>query len=306
MKQELNRNQLFLVAGGVVVLVVAGVLAWLGLGGLGEKQAEAQALAERMGNPGLAALLSDPGGASRGMKDAAEIQKLEKSLWGQNPNMERWAKATGELAGEGMDWSKDPGKWKDQLIKVQSDLQKAAQKEKVGISPDFYLGLDGFRQKSPTSEEVPELALHLSVAERLVRLLMEARKVKEQYPTVCEFRALSGPGTTKEQGGGGPVPAPVAPVGKPGAGSGEAERKKFRMEIRASPEVFYEYVRLLANNDALLILTNLSLTNEKQAFPLRSEVARKFSEPNPSAGGDAPAEKKRKKNCWRFWRERKV
>ena len=94
------------------------------------------------------------------------------------------------------------------------------------------MGLDGFRQKSPTAEEVPELALHLSVAERLVRRLMEARQIKEQYPTICEFRSLAGPGSVQEK-----VPQekpPAAPI--PGFGRDyHAESGGFRRKQTDSP-----------------------------------------------------------------------
>lgn len=294
MKAGLDKSRLLAVVGGAVVLVAAGV-AWFGLGGLAEKQAEAQALTERMGNPALAALLNDPAGAGRAVRDTAELQKLAQELRNNDAVARQWAQATQELAGEGQDWAKDPGKWKDRLIAVQSELQKQAKAGKLGLAADFYLGLDGFRQKSPTAEEVPDLALHLSVAERLVRRLMEARQIKEQYPTVCEFLALAGPGSAHEKGMPDRPPAPTGPGAKPRAPAPEAERKTFRVEIRSSPEVLYEYARLLAADPGLFIVTDLRLTNEKQTFPLRSEIAKKFSEAAAPGEGEGPADKKEKK-----------
>ena len=246
MKASLDKSQLMAVVGGAAVVLVAGGVAWFGLGSLGEKLAEAQALTERMGNPALAALLNDPAGAGRATRDAAELKKLETELRDSDVMARQWAQATQELAGEGKDWAKDPGKWKDRLIAVQSQLQKDAKAGRLGLAPDFYLGLDGYRQKSPTPEEVPGLALHLSVAERLVRRLMEARQTKEQYPTGCEFRSLGGPGSTQEKGVQETPPAPPGPGTKPGTPAPETERKAFRVEIRSSPEVLYEYVRLLS------------------------------------------------------------
>jgi hypothetical protein len=291
MKAGLDKGQLLAVVGGAALVLVAGGVAWLGLGGLGEKQAEAQALTERMGNPALAALLNDPAGAGRATRDAAELQKLETELRNSDAVAKQWTQATQELAGEGKDWAKDPGKWKDRLIAVQSELQKEAKAGRLGLAPDFYLGLDGFRQKSPTPEEVPGLAVHLAVAERLVRRLMEARQTKEQYPTVCEFRSLGGPGSEPEKERQEKPPVPPGP-GAPAPG---AERKIFRVEIRSSPEVLYEYVRRLATDPALFIVTDLRLANEKQTFPLRSEIAKKFSEASAAAGGGASADKKEKK-----------
>jgi len=294
-KAGLDKRQLMGVAGGAAAVLVAGGVAWFGLGGLGEKQAEAQALTERMGNPALAALLNDPAGAGRATRDAAELQKLETELRNSDAVAKQWAQATQELAGEGKDWAKDPGKWKDRLIAVQSELQKEAKAGRLGLAPDFYLGLDGFRQKSPTPEEVPGLAVHLAVAERLVRRLMEARQTKEQYPTVCEFRSLGGPGSVQEKRAQENPPGSPGPGAKPGTPASEAERKTFRVEIQSSPEVLYEYVRRLAADPALFIVTDLRLANEKQTFPLRSEIAKKFSEASAAAGGGALADKKEKK-----------
>lgn len=295
MKAGLDKNQLLAVVGGAVVVLGAGGAAWFGLGGLGEKQAEAQALTERMGNPSLAALLKDPAGSGRATRDAAELQKLAQELQEKDTLARQWAQATLELAGEGKDWAKDPGKWKDRLITIQSELQKEAKAGRLNLASDFYLGLDGFRQRSPTADEVPELALHLSVAERLVRRLLEARQIKEQYPTVCEFRSLAGPGSALEKGVQEKPPAPPGPGAKPGAPAPEAKRKRFRLEIRSSPEVLYEYVRILTVDPALFIVTDLRLANEKQTFPLRSEIAKKFFEAVDAAGQAAATDKNEKK-----------
>ena len=295
MKAGLDKNQLLAVVGGAVVVLGAGGVAWFGLNGLGEKQAEAQALTERMGNPALGALLKDPAGPGRANRDAVELQKLAQELRDKDALARQWAQANLELAGEGKDWAKDPGKWKDRLITVQSELQKEAKSGRLDLAPDFYLGLDGFRQKSPTADEVPELALHLSVAERLVRRLLEARQIKEQYPTVCEFRTLAGPGSAPEKGVQEKPPAPPGPGARPGAPAPEAERKNFRLEIRSSPEVLYEYVRLLAVDPALFIITDLRLANAKQTFPLRSEIAKKFFEEAAPAEQAASTDKKEDK-----------
>lgn len=288
--KSLNRNQLLL--GGALLLGVvgAGVLGWMGLGALGEKQLEAQTLSERMGDPALASLLADPAGLGRAGKDAAELKKLTLEIQEKNATTKEWSRATRELAGEGNEWAKDPGKWKDRLIAVQSQLQKEAATKKVQMAQEFYLGLNSFRQKSPSAEEVPGLAFHLSVAERLVRLLLQAREIPEQYPTACEIISLVGPGSAESLDGQRISPT-QNPTPKPGAPIIEIERKAFRLKIRSSPEVLYEYVRLLSRDPALLIITNLSLENEKQSFPSRSDIAKRFSEtpasedPNISDGG---------------------
>ena len=293
MKAAMDRGQIMGVVGGGGLLLFAVGLAWLGLGALGEKQAEAQALAERMGNPALAALLSDPAGSARAGRETVELQKLDKELRERNGgSMEAWSKGTEEATGVGQAWAKDPGAWKDRLIEIQSRLQKEALAKRVKLGPEFYLGLEAFRQKSPTAEEVPALAMHLSVAERLVERLMEAREVMEQYPTVCEFRSLSVPGMVAENSlvGGGGAAAP-----KPGTPPAGPERKSFRVEIQCSPEVLYDYVQRLTRDPWLFVITDLSVTNEKQTFPLRSEIAKKFAVSEAAPGESVTAEKKEKK-----------
>lgn len=280
MKTPDSQQQLQL-AMGAISLLGAAALAWWGLGSLGERQAEAQALADRMANPALAALLADPGGVERANRETGEIQKLEKELREKEGSLlAQWSAETSKLAGDGQDWSSDPGKWKDKLVAVQSELQKNAPTHRVQLAPEFYLGLDPFRQRSPAASEVPALALHLSVAHRLVELLFLARKTAEQYPTACAFQTLSGPGSVAEK-----APTPVAPGSRPGPAPAGPERKAFRAEIRCSPEVLYEYVRLLSQDPALFILTNLSVQNEKQLFPLRSEIAKKFSSTEAAPAG---------------------
>lgn len=298
MKTELNQSQIRALMVGLVAVLVGGVLAWLGLSALGEKQFEAQALADRMNNPALASLLADPSGANRAKRDAAEIQKVAQELQQKDMLAAEWSQTTQEFAGNGEEWSKDPGKWKDRLIAIQSQLQKEAKEQRVQLAPDFYLGLDSFRQKSPGSDEVPALALHLSVAERLVRGLMTARKAGEQYPTVCELLTLAGPGsdvTIGDEGQKKPL-GPSPTLTKPNAPPSPIQRNTFRLEIRSSPEVLYEYVRFLATDGALFIITDLSVVNEKQVFPLRSEIAKGFSETtSPPNEGSSPAEAKGKR-----------
>lgn len=286
MKANLERKQWIALAAGATTILLATGLGWFGFSKLGQKQEEAQALADRMGNPALAALVADPGGATRARREVAEIQKLEKELLTEDQVTAGWSRATEMLGGANLDWAKDPGKWKDELIAIQSRLQKSAKDSKVKLASDFYLGLEAYRQKSPSPDEVPGLAMHLAVAERLVQLLFEARKVSEQYPTLCEIRGLTGPGSVQEKETLENLPAAPGPNAKPPAPSRPVDRKTFRMEIRSSPEVLYAYVRLLASNEALLILSDLTLANEKQNFPLRSEIAKKFSEPASAIPGE--------------------
>lgn len=292
MTGALSRDQQILLGGAGAALVLAVVLAWRGWGSLVEKQAEAQALVDRMGNPALAALLADPGGAARARQDGLALEQLQKELEATDGAvLDAWTRATQEAAGRGQDWAQDPGKWKDRLIDVQSRLQKKSVEKRVELSPDFYLGLEAYRQINPAQDQVPGLATHLSVAERLIERLMEARQTPEQYPTVCAVRSLSGPGSAIDKTPG--AKAAVPPAKRGGAVSGP-ERKSFRVEIRCSPEVLFAFVELLARDSWLFILNDLAVTNEQQSFPLRSDIAKRFSAASGPEG--APPGQKKEKN----------
>ena len=293
MKSSLSPGQIKMLAAVLGFLLLAIGVGWFGLGHLSEKRAESEALGERMGNPGLAALLADPSGVAKAGRESAEIQALEKEFRiKEGAVMETWAKSTAEASGEGQEWSKDPGKWKDRLIEIQSQIQKQAVTHRIRLGPDFYLGLEAFRQKSPTAAEVPALAVHLSVAARLVELFMQARKAKEQYPTPCELISISGPGSTTDKSAEQPPPVPV----KAGATPVGLDRKKFRVVLRCSPEVLLDYVHLLSRDSWLLIITDLSLKNTKMDFPLRSEIAKQFdSKSLPADGAASPPPAVRKK-----------
>jgi hypothetical protein len=270
------------------LLIFAGLVGWIGLSRMGEVEGEMQALAEKMGNPALAALLADPAGPDRLLREAGEIRKLKDEVSSLDEKTAvGWAQAGQEASGDGQDWSKDSGKWKDRLIEIQNRLQKEAPQRKVILNPDFYLGLEAYRQKSPTEQEVPALALELSVAARLVDQLFLARQANEQYPTVCEFQSLSGPASLPPKAS---ETNPPPGGNRPGALHKSPDRKEFRLQIRCSPEVLYEYVRRLTQDSWLFILTDLELSNSKQKFPLRSEIAKNLETgmgAGPSSSADA-------------------
>jgi hypothetical protein len=54
-------------------------------------------------------------------------------------------------------------------------------------------------------------------------------------------------------------------------------------------------VQGLTRDSWLFIITDLSVTNEKQTFPLRSEIAKKFAVSEAAPGSSVTAEKKEKK-----------
>ena len=260
----------------LVFLLAGGAATWWGLGVLEEKKADFEGLRERLSNPALASLLGETAGTDRASQEAAQIRKMTQNLQDEEgQSSRRWSRGTAEARGQGKDWSKDPGKWKDELISRQNEIQKKASTQRVKLAPDFYLGLEEFREKSPTEEEVPDLALQLSVACRLVDHLLAARQVREQYATECELKSLVRP-RSKEPEKNRPAAAPPPAAGSKSPSVGP-ERKKFRLEYQCSPEVLYEFVRLLSADDWLFIIQDLAITNMKSEFPPRSEIAKKFS-----------------------------
>lgn len=289
MKTSLPREYL----GIGFLLLIAGLVGWLGLNRMGEIEAEMQVLAEKMGNPALAALMGDPTGPERVIRETGEIRKLKEEVANLEKNtINGWVEAGREASGDGQDWAKDPGKWKDRLIETENRLQKEAPQRKVTLGNDFYLGLEAYRQKSPAEQEVPALALDLSLAERLVKQLFDARQTDEQYPTVCEFQSLSGPASVAAKTS---ETRPTPPGAQSGSLPKNQDRRAFRLQIRCSPEVLYEYVRRLTQDSWLFILTDLEVTNSKQNFPLRSEIFKSLKNGlGPDSSSPAKTERPKK------------
>ena len=277
MNTRISSKEIPVLLGVVGLLCSAGVLGWLGWGKLVDKLAEAQALADRAGNPDLAGLLADEVSINQATVEMAELKRVFSELQEKyGERMKKWSEGTLAISGNGEEWSKDPGQWKDRLIKIQSDLQAEAKVKGVQLPPDFYLGLESFRQKSPMPDEVPHLAIHLSVVRALLEKLFRARETKEKFPTACEVRSVTGPASKAEKNN---EPNPMVSEAPVESGKAQMDRKAFRMDFRCSPEVFFAFLDLLKQDPqdpALYIVTNITLTNEKQNFPLRSEIAKRL------------------------------
>lgn len=277
MNTRISPKEIPVLLGSLGLLCGAGVLGWLGWGKLEDKKTEAQALAARAGNPDLANLLANEGAIHQATHEMAELKRLTSELqekYGQR--MKKWSEGTLAISGNGEEWSKEPGQWKDRLIKVQSDLQAEAMAKGVQLPPDFYLGLESFRQKSPMADEVPNLAIHLSVVRSLLNKLFRARETKEKFPTACEVRSVTGAASKAEKNNEPNSMVLETPLD---SGKSQLDRKTFRMDFRCSPEVFFAFLDLLKEDPqdpALYIVTNITLANEKQNFPLRSEIAKRF------------------------------
>ena len=290
MKGKLTKPQMVALGAGVGVLLLGLVLGFLGLGALGETQTQAQALADRKLKPEVAAVLARPGGPGAARKEVVELGKIAEDLAKEEDKVVgSWREGLIEASGQGQDWSTDPNKWKDKLIDVDKLLRKEAGKKgdngKVILADDFYLGLQEYKQKSPTADQIPSLALHLSVAKKLVEILMEAKGAAiEKYPTQCILQGLEGPVVKEEAKPQG---------GKPkadGADGGGVVRESYRLQIECSPEVLYRFVGRLSKDPWLLVVMDLSLENEQKEFLKRSEVAKKFEgEKSPSVAEGASA-----------------
>ena len=291
MKDKLSRPQMIALGVGGGALLLGVGLGYLGLGALGETQAQAQSLADRKLKPEVAAVLARPGGAGAARKEAVELGKITEDLGKEEEKVVgSWREGLVKASGEGQDWSTDPNKWKDKLILVHDELRKKAGKKgdnsKVILVDEFYLGLQEYKQKSPTAAQVPSLALQMSVAEKLVEILMEAKGAsKEAYPTQCILQGLEGPVMREEEAkpqGGKPKAG--------GADGGGVVRESYRLQIECSPEVLYRFLGRLSQDPWLFMVMDLSLENEQKEFLKRSEVAKKFvGEKSPSVAERASA-----------------
>jgi hypothetical protein len=279
MKGNWSRTQIIWAAGGGGFFILAALLGWLGWGSLGETQGQAQGLAERKLNPELAAILSRTGGAGAGRKEVGEIIKLaEEGGKAEEGLVGGWRQGYVDASGEGHGWSQDANQWKDQLIAANDRLRKRSGKKgdnsRVILADDFYLGLQEYKQQNPPGGQVPALARQLSVSEKLVGLLMEAKKsAQEGYPTLCLLDSIQGP--TLPATDGSKLGNEKA---KAGVQAGGVLRESYTMQLECSPEVLYGFVQLLARDSWLFIVADLNLENDLKEFPKRSEVAKKFAD----------------------------
>ena len=288
MKVNWSRTQIIWAAGGGGFIILAAVAGWVGWGSLGETQSQAQALSERKLKPELAAILSRAGGAGAARKEAGEIAKLAEELGRTEEGLvQSWRQGYIEASGDGHGWSQDANQWKDQLIVANDRLRKRSGKKgdnnRVILADDFYLGLQEYKQQNPPVGQVPTLARQLSVSEKLVNLLMEAKKsAQEGYPTLCLLQSMQGPtlsAVDKSKTGNEKI--------KAGVQAGGILRECYTMQLECSPEVLYGFIQKLARDPWLFIVADLNLENDLKEFPKRSEVAKKFadlSKPPEGAG----------------------
>jgi hypothetical protein len=274
MKGKMTQPQMVLaVAGGGFLLVVVAV-AYFGWSSLSEVQSQAQSLADRKGKPELAAILTRPGGAGAVRKEAVEIGKVaEEVSQGEEGLVGSWREGYEKASGVGQGWSQDPNQWKS---------GKKGDNSRVILADDFYLGLQEYKQQNPSAEKVPELARQLSVAEKLVELLMDAKKTaKEKYPTQCIIQSIVSPGVSA------PDSDKKSGEKAKAGGSTGTFREGYTLQFDSSPEVLYGFIQRVAKDPWLFVVMNLSLENDLKEFPKRSEVAKKFADANKPTDGAA-------------------
>jgi len=126
------------------------------------------------------------------------------------------------------------------------------------------------------------LALQLSVAEKLVELLMDAKKsAKEKYPTQCIVQSIVSPGLSAAD------PDKKSSDKAKAGGSTGTFREGYTLQFESSPEVLYGFIQRIAKDPWLFVVMNLSLENDLKEFPKRSEVAKKFADANKPTEGAA-------------------
>jgi hypothetical protein len=285
MKGKMTQPQMVLAAAGGGFLLVAVAAGYFGWSSLGEVQSQAQALADRKGKPELAVILTRPGGAGAIRKEAVEIGKVAEEIsQGEEGLVGSWREGYEKASGVGQGWSQDPNQWKDRLIATNDRLKKQSGKKgdnsRVILADDFYLGLQEYKQQNPSVDKVPELARQLSVAEKLVELLMDAKKMaKEKYPTQCIIQSIVSPGVSapdsdKKSGEKAKAGGPIGTL-----------REGYTLQFESSPEVLYGFIQRVAKDPWLFVVMNLSLENDLKEFPKRSEVAKKFADSSKPADG---------------------
>ena len=277
MKGKMSQPQIMAAAGGGLFFLLVVALGWFGWGSLGETQGQAQALADRKLKPELAAILSRPGGAGAARKEAVEIGKLgEQVSKSEEALVASWREGLAQASGEGQPWSQDTNQWKDRLIAANDRLRKRAGKKgdnsRVILADDFYLGLQEFKQQNPPATQVPALARQLSVSEKIVEILMDAKKsASEGYPTQCLLQTLVGPASATAEGAKAVSEKPKGPAETSGI-----LREGYTLQLECSPEVLYGFMQRLAKDPWLFVVVDMDLENDLKDFPKRSEVAKKF------------------------------
>lgn len=300
MKPAPSSSPIFPVLAGALILLLAVGGAWWAWQLLGQVQEEVQTLTDRQGRPGLAQILTRPDGVALAVRETGQLAKLREEIAREDGDLtDPWSRAYEEAQGAGQDWSKDPGRWKDRLIQMRSDLFRRSRESpadrRVLMQDDFFLGLEAFQQRSPAAADLPEVSRDLSAAFRLASLLLDAKDaVAEAYPTPCRLLSLAVPSGNQSPAQERQPPPARPAAGEGGSAGGLAPRFAYEIEIECSPELLFDYVDRLSRDTWLWVPREVRVTNELATFPSRSEIRKGFL-PGRAAAGEgegttAPAE----------------
>ncbi|NDC79875.1 MAG: hypothetical protein EB090_01175 [Verrucomicrobia bacterium] len=277
MKPVITTREIRLIGVGAGLLLFVSAVNWWGISHFNDISDKAQQLTERKGKTGVAELLSRTGGVAEGKKDLKQVEELSALVSKRADTiLGPWQKASIEAAGLGKDWANDPNKWKDLLVKYTDEVLKKSgkggDKKRVILPSGFYLGLEDYKQRSPREEQVPSLAVQLSVSKKLVELLFQAKEdSREGYPTSCTLLSLKGPSAETGEGEGDLKTKEKTTNKK------NSSRGRYVLEFESSPEVFYNFVHAVTRDDYFLVPVSMVVENEKLSFPKRSELASQFA-----------------------------
>jgi len=178
-----NLSQLLPVLIGLGLVLLGGVLGWISYSDWSALRLSAEELFQRK----QGSVLALPGGMEKLNREISLLQNSRSQLAKElqdltQPGYEAWA--------VGQPWASDPGQWKDRLIEANDQIRKESgmpgQSGKVVLPQEFYLGFEDYRQKSPSPNEVSDLARQLSVSQRLANhLLASRREAAEPFPRLA-------------------------------------------------------------------------------------------------------------------------
>ena len=271
MRKNLAEATPLLIGLGLFLLGAGSV--WMTFSGWSGARVAAEELLQRK----QSSILALPEGMEKINHDITALQKASRQLKKELQVLTE----PGEAAwGLGQPWSVDPGQWKDRLIEANDRIREesgaAGQSGRVILAPEFYLGFEEYRQKSPSPAQVPALARQLAVSQRLMdHLLACRREVAEPFPTPCVLKKWKVPGVAAETSGG----TPASPPEKSTATPASFLRETYEINLECSPEILADLLRRLAGDPWILIPTNLVVENEQTSFPKRAEFEKLFKNP---------------------------
>lgn len=286
---SLTKDQLKALGLALAACAFFGVAAWFGWSSLQQALGEAQAVFDRKSAPNVSLAIGHAGGVAKVHQETKELARLNEAARQRlEKTVHTWQQGWRDVSGDGVDWSTDPGKWKDKLIETRSFFMQQSREAKgdirVNLPEEFYLSLGEFRQKSPSPDAVADLARQLAVARRLVEILVQARsRAKEAYPTPCVLVSLERTDSKTN--------AVVSTPATPPASSEKFSlpRMTFQMQVDSSPEVLFALMRGLADDPWLFLVQDLLVKNELNQFPSRSEIRKKFEAKDQPQGKEAKA-----------------